>query len=140
MGGIENAVHGGRGLRAWEDSQTGDVEAGWPEVAYESIRAINHLTSQGYAVPAPVLYDVLGNLKGVGYLLPQALTQLGEGLEKSLAEYDVYDTAGQPTESVDVARGHLLSAADAARTLGAALEAAQSAIGGQGHHTGEDSQ
>lgn len=138
MGGIENAVHGGRGLRTWDGQNAGEDEAGWPQVAYESIRAINHLTSQGYAVPAPVLYDVLGNLKGVGYLLPQALTQLGEGLEKSLAEYDVYDTAGQPTESVDVARGHLLTAADAARTLGAALEAAQSAIAGQGYRDVEE--
>ncbi|OLT43959.1 hypothetical protein BJF86_13285 [Serinicoccus sp. CNJ-927] len=127
-------------MRAGEGPQGGDVEAGWPEVAYESIRAINHLTSYGYAVPAPVLYDVLGNLQGVGYLLPQALTQLGEGLEKSLAEYDVYDTAGDLHESVDVARGHLLTAADAARTLGAALEAAQSAIAGQGYRTEEEHQ
>ena len=140
MGGIENAVHGGRGMRAWEDPQTSDVEAGWPEVTYESIRAINHLASQGYAMPAPVLCDVLGNLQGVGYLLPQALTQLGEGLEKSVAEYDVYDTAGDPHESIDVARGHLLTAADAARTLGAALEAAQSAIAGQGYRTQEEPQ
>ncbi|WP_298891535.1 hypothetical protein [uncultured Serinicoccus sp.] len=138
MGGVENAVHGGRGLRAWGGQNAREDVAGWPQVACESIRAINHLTSQGYAVPAPVLYEVVGNLKGVGYLLPQALTQLGEGLEKSLAEYDVYDTAGDPHESVDVARGHLLTAADAARTLGAALEAAQSAIAGQGYRTQEE--
>lgn len=140
MGGIDNAVHAGRGLRAREDPQTLQVEAGWPEVAYESFRAINHLTGQGYAVPAPVLYDVLGNLKGVGYLLPQALTQLGQGLQASLAEYEVYDTAGDPHESIDVARGYLLAAADAARTLGAALEAAQSTIAGQGYRTDEEPQ
>ncbi|WP_299520937.1 hypothetical protein [uncultured Serinicoccus sp.] len=54
-----------------------------------------------------MLHDVLGNLKSVKYLLPQALTQLGEGLENLLAEYNVYDTAGDPHESIDVARGHL---------------------------------
>ncbi len=140
MGSVDQAVHAGRGLRAWEDPQTGQVDAGWPEVAYESLRAINHLAGQGYAVPAPVLYDVLGNLKGVGYLLPQALTQLGQGLQASLAKYEVYDTAGDPHESIDVARGYLLAAADAARTLGAALEAAQSAIAGQGYRSDEEAQ
>lgn len=98
------------------------------------------LTSQGYAVPAPLLYDVLGNLKGVGHLLPQALTQLGEGLQASLAEYDVYDTEGEPSDNIDIARRHLLTAADSARTMAAALEAAQSAIAGQGYRTEDDLQ
>lgn len=129
---IEKAVHGGRGLTAWTDPQTDEAEAGWPEMAYESIRAINHLTF-GHAVPAPVLYDVLGNLKGVGHMLPQALTQLADGLQRSLEEFQVYDRDGDPNANVDRAREHLAMAAMAARTLGAELEAAQSAIAGQGY-------
>lgn len=128
--GIERAVHGGRGLTAGPDG--GAAQAGWPEVALESIRAINHLTL-GQAVPAPVLYDVLGNLKGVGHSLPQALTQLADGLQRSLEEYQVFDRDGDPAANVDRAREHLAMAALAARTLGAELEAAQSAIAGQGY-------
>lgn len=129
---IEKAVHGGRGLTEWTDPQTDEAEAGWPEMAYESIRAINHLTF-GHAVPAPVLYDVLGNLKGVGHLLPQALTQLADGLQRSLDEFQVYDREGDPSTNVVRAREHLAAAVEAARALGAELEAAQSAIAGQGY-------
>lgn len=130
--GIERAVHGGRGLTEWTDPDTGEAQAGWPELAYESIRAINHLTF-GHAVPAPVLYDVLGNLKGVGHLPPQALTQLGVGLHRSLDEYQVYDRDGDPSTNVAHAQEHLAAAAEAARTLGAEMEAAQSTIAGQGY-------
>lgn len=129
--GIDKAVHGGRGMTEWTDPASGQREAGWPEVAFESVRAINHLTF-GQTVPAPVLYDVLGNLKGVGYMLPQALNQLAEGLQRSLEELEVYDRDGDPAVNVDLARQHLAAAAEAARVLGAELEAAQSAIAGQG--------
>lgn len=130
---ITQRIHNGRGLTTWEDPETKEVEAGWPEMASESIRAINHLTFGG-TVPAPVLYDILGNLKGVGHLLPQALEQLSEGLEKSLVELDVYDRAGDPAQNVHLAQQHLVEAIAAARGLGAALEAAQSAIGDQGYN------
>ena len=53
--------------------------------AYEAIRAINHRTMWA-RLPAPVVYSILGSLKGVGYLLPQALTQLASGLGRSLDE------------------------------------------------------
>lgn len=129
---IERAVHGGRGLTEWTDPDTGEAQAGWPELANESIRAINHLTF-GHAVPAPVLYDVLGNLKGVGHLLPQALTQLADGLQRSLDELQVYDRDGDPSTNVDRAREHLAAAAGAAGALGAELEAAQSTVAGQGY-------
>lgn len=116
----------------WTVSDNGEAQAGWPETASESIRAINHLTF-GQAVPAPVLYDVLGNLKGVGHMLPQALSQLADGLQRSLGECHVYDRDGDPAANVERAWEHLAMAAMAARTLGAELEAAQSAIAGQGY-------
>ena len=43
--------------------------------AYEAVRSLNH-TTLAAKLPAPVVYDVLGNLKGVGHMLPQALQQL----------------------------------------------------------------
>jgi hypothetical protein len=107
------------------------------ETAYEAIRAINHLPFR--SVPAPLLYDVLGNLKGVGHLLPQALTQLGKGLAASLSAYDVYDGAGKdPAASVARARAYLAEAAARAADLGLLLEAAQGAINEQGYHPAPD--
>lgn len=129
---IEKAVHAGRGMTTWTAPDTDEGEIGWPEMAYESIRAINHLTFS-HPIPAPVLYDVLGNLKGVGHLLPQALSQLGAGLQRSLQEFEVYDQDGDPVENVEQAVAHLQEAAVAARALGAALEAAQSAVAMQGY-------
>ena len=85
---VENLVHGGRCLVGYSDH--GEYVAGWPEVARESIRAINHLTDHG-PIPAPTLYRMLGELKGVGHLLPQALAQMARGLQKSLELYQYID-------------------------------------------------
>lgn len=129
---IERRLHNGRAVVGFTDDE-GDV-AGWPEVAYEAIRGINHLTLYGGGIPAPTVYDVLGNVKGVGHMLPQALRQLGDGLAASLDEFDVYDNSGRtPGESVDQARAHLEAAAEAARKMGGHLEGAQSAIAAQGY-------
>jgi hypothetical protein len=107
------------------------------DAAYEAIRAINHLTYTTY--PAPVVYRTLGNLKGVGHLLPQALGQLGAGLERSLSEYDVYeDDGGDPAESVALARAYLEEAAALAGQVGELLEKAQAALNRQGYRTDED--
>ena len=65
---VEHLLYGGRALVGFTDE--GERVAGWPEVAYEAIRAINHLTDHG-PIPAPTLYRVLGELKGVGHLLPR---------------------------------------------------------------------
>lgn len=100
--------------------------------AYEAVRAINHLSFG--ALSAPTVYTVLGNLKCVGHMLPQALRQLGEGLVASLCEYDVYDAEGiDPAVNVNLACGHLADAASRARDIGLLLEEAQSAISGQGN-------
>lgn len=132
----ERRLHGGRNLTGYRDDE--DEHAGWPEVAYEAIRAINHLTFGG-AMPAPLVYDVLGNLKGVGHLLPQALGQLSQGLADSLSEYDVYERDGrEPAQSVTDARAYLVEAAEKAAELGTLLEAAQSAISGQGYRSKDE--
>lgn len=135
---IERLIHNGRSLVAYDDADGRVI--GWPEMAYESIRAINHLTSHGAIIPAPTLYSILGELKGVGHLLPQALDQLGRGLSASLEQLDVTedDPTRDPRTSVATAVSLLDQAAQLARDLGATLEAAQGAIGGQGYKSADD--
>jgi hypothetical protein len=106
------------------------------DTAHEAIRSINHLTRG--TVPAPLAYSILGNLKNVGHLLPQALGQIGAGLERSLTEYDVYDRDREPAESVALAQDYLEQAATKAAEMGQLLEKAQSAINSQGYTTADD--
>ena len=131
---VENLLHGGRSLVGFTNQ--GEYVAGWPEVAAESIRAINHLTGHG-PIPAPTLYRVLGELKGIGHLLPQALAHLMRGLQDSLEVYRVYD-ARDPADSVLDATLLLNQAVRKAAELGELLEAAQAAISEQGYHDGDD--
>ena len=127
---VENLLYGGRTLVGY--SEEGDRVAGWAEVAYESIRAINHLTLHG-PIPAPTAYRILGDLKGVGHLLPQALEQVARGLQASLEAFGVYDLRRDPGESVAEAIGLLCRAARKAADLGQLLEDTQAAIREQGY-------
>lgn len=103
--------------------------------AYESIRSINHLTQPGYQLPAPLVYQVLGNLKMLGHSLPQACQQLAAGLGKSLETHDVYEDDGRdPVQSVATATDHLTRAAQLAGQLYEELAKAQSAISRQGYN------
>ena len=129
---VEHRLYGGRGLVGFTDE--GEYVAGWPELTHESLRALNHLTSHG-SIPAPTLYRILGELKGIGYLLPQACAQLTRGLEESLSVLDVYDHRGDPAESVTEAVLILSQALRTATELGSLLEAAQAAISEQGYRT-----
>ena len=129
---VENLLYGGRTLVGF--TEEGDRVAGWSELAYESIRAINHLTLHG-PIPAPTAYRILGDLKCVGHLLPQALEQLARGLQASLEAFDVYDHRRDPGESVAEAIGLLCRAARRAADLGQLLEGAQAAISDQGYRT-----
>ena len=131
---VKNLLHDGRCLVGYDDH--GEYVASWPEVARESIRAINHLTDHG-PIPAPTVYRVLGELKGIGHLLPQALAQLTRGLQKSLEVYRIYD-ARDPADSVLDATLLLNQALRKAAVLGELLEAAQAAISEQGYHEGDD--
>lgn len=100
--------------------------------AYEAIRALNHGTYR--TLPAPVVYDLLGNLNNVGHGLAQLLGQISTGLTRSLAEYDVYDHNREPAESVALANDAMRTAAQHAHELGALLAAAQTAINSQGYN------
>jgi hypothetical protein len=101
--------------------------------AYESIRAINHLS--GTPVPAPVAYAVLGNYYLASFSLAQALGELGHNLERSLDSHLIYEDDGRdPAESVAAARLSLEEGAHTATRLGELLQAAQNAIAGQGNH------
>ena len=127
---VENRLYDGRTLVGF--AMEGEYVAGWPEVAYEAIRAINHLTSHG-PIPAPTVYRILGELKGVGHLLPQALGQIVRGLNRSLEALDVYDLRRDPADSVLDATQLLDQALCRATELGELLEAAQAAISEQGY-------
>lgn len=129
---IENRLYGGRSLVGFSDQ--GEYVASWPELTYESLRALNHLTGHG-PIPAPTLYRILGELKGIGHLLPQACAQLARGLEESLQALDVYDHRREPGESVTEAVMLLNQALSKATELGELLEAAQAAIAEQGYRT-----
>ena len=129
---IENRLHGGRALVGFTDQ--GEYVASWPELTYESLRALNHLTGHG-PIPAPTVYRVLGELKGIGHLLPQACAQLARGLEESLHVLAVYDHRREPGESVTEAADLLDQARRTASELGYLLEAAQAAIAEQGYRT-----
>jgi hypothetical protein len=100
--------------------------------AYEAIRALNHGTHR--TLPAPLVYDLLGNLNNVGYGLEQLLGQIGTGLTRSLTEYDVYDRNRDPAESVALANDAMCTAARLAHNIGALLAAAQTPINLQGYN------
>ena len=132
---VENLLYGGRTLVG--HTEEGERIAGWPEVAHEAIRALNHLTSHG-PIPAPTAYRILGDLKGVGHLLPQALEKLCRGLRASLAAFDVYDHSRELAESEMDAVALLARASRKAADLGQLLEDAQAAIADQGYRSDED--
>jgi hypothetical protein len=104
--------------------------------AYEAIRALNHRTWR--AIPAPLAYDLVGNLNNLGYGLEQLLRQISDGLTRSLIEYDVYDNNRDPAESVAVANEAMRTAARHAHEIGVLLSTAQSAINQQGYHVCDD--
>ena len=111
-----------------------------PAVQYadNAAKAIRSLTDATIAakLPAPLVYDVLGNLKWVGHRLPQALEQLASGLGRSLDQFDVTeDDGGDPVQSIATAADHLTRAAQLADQLGDELDKAQTAINGQGYRT-----
>ena len=129
---VENRLYGGRTLDGYTDQ--GEHVAGWPEDAYGAIRAINHLTGHG-PISAPTVYRILGELKGVGHLLPQACVQMARGLQESLDAFDVYDLRRDPSESVTETVIQLKQALREAAEFGELLEAAQTAISEQGYLT-----
>jgi hypothetical protein len=106
------------------------------DTAAEAIRALNHATISGPPLPAPAVYDVLGSLRMLAHGLDQATRQLGERLAASGSAYDLYEADGRdPLESIASALADLVIGSGQARVLAAAVDAAQSAIAGQGYLT-----
>ena len=103
--------------------------------AYEAVRAINHATIDAHSIPAPVVYDFLGNIKtAAGHGISQALGQVATGLLRSLDTHDVYDDNGDPTDNAAAAAALMHEAADLATQIGTLLEEAQSRISRQGYN------
>lgn len=128
---VTKVLYGDRTLTGHDDADGERVE-GWADVAYEAIRAMNHITNTADGIPAPVAYSVLGNLTGVAGMLPQLLEQLASGLERSLTEFDVYDHKREPAESVAAAQEALRTGRALASQLSDALSRAQVEINSQG--------
>jgi len=105
------------------------------DTATQAIRGINHLTLASPAIPAPEMYEVLGDLKCLGYGLDQALRQLARSLASSLAVYAVFEEdGGNPEESVAYAMDSMRVAAGHASRLGEVLDFAQADISRQGYY------
>ena len=103
--------------------------------AHEAVRDLTHLSASCPPIPAPEVYEVLGNLKCLGYSLDQTLRQLARSLAVSLSVYAVYeDDGGDPEQSVAYAMDSMRVAADHASRLGEILDAAQADISRQGYH------
>ncbi|MGW1344252.1 hypothetical protein ACWCOV_24655 [Kribbella sp. NPDC002412] len=99
--------------------------------AYEAIRTLNHATITA-TVPAPVAYALLGSLSQLEDAVSQLARQIATGLGRSLFDFDVYDDARDPVESVRIAEAALVEAATHARRAAERASAAQSAIAWQG--------
>lgn len=103
------------------------------DTAAEAVRAINHKTIAGPALPAPCVYDVAGCLKLVGYGLAQANRQLADRLATSPQEFDLYECDGRDSlNSISAAMAALQQAAEHAEALGILLDAVQSRLARQG--------
>ena len=138
---VESILYGERTLLPYEDERTGVRTEGWADLANESIRAMNHITSSpgsGGAIPAPTAYRVLGNLSALAEKLPQLFEQLRNGLAASLDVLDVYDTKQDPRLSVLEAGEQLQAAALHAQRLADVLGKAQTAIAWQGYNEPDD--
>lgn len=130
---ITRLVFDGRGLLHQEDHDTGEYVAGWPAVAAEAVRALNHLTIGRRVIAAPTVYDVLDDLSTMAHRLPQGLTQLAKGLERSGDVLTLTDSRGDPRLNIAEAGDALARAAALAKQLAAALDEARLAIGEQGY-------
>ena len=76
----------------------------------------------------------MGNAKtAAGYGINQALSQVADGLLRSLETHDIYDDSGDPAENA-AAAALMREAASLAAQIGTLLEEAQSRISRQGYN------
>lgn len=90
-------------------------------------------------VSPPELYTILGNLKlASGYYLEELLGRLADGVERSIAELELYHAdGGDAAANVAQAIAWLKIAQQGARGVAAQLEAAHSAIAPIGYYAAE---
>ena len=103
---------------------------GHARTAAEAIRAMNHLTIRGPAIPAPDVYDILGQLETACYRLVQTLNQLSHALEDSLSVCQ-YDPEPDPDIYIEEALLELQEAAFHADQLAHDIGRTSAAIAGQ---------
>lgn len=132
MHSIDRLVADGEAIRA---------RAGNASAAADGLARAANGTSCG-AVPAPVGYDLPGNVKVLLWYVREATAYLPRGLARSLQDdrivvYDRDFATGQdrdPVAQVEIATVHLERLNAALGDAAAAAEAAQSAISGQGYN------
>lgn len=132
MGEIDNIVASGGEIRTRADNAS---------VAAKDLTRVANGVRYG-TIPAPVGYDLLGNVKVLPWYVREATGYLPRGLERSLQEpapvvYDRDFAAGQdrdPAAQLAIAAEHLERLNAALREAAAVAEAAQSALAGQGYN------
>ncbi|MGN7187028.1 hypothetical protein [Microbacterium enclense] len=114
-----------------------DQLAQFADDAYEAIRALNHRVSG--ALPAPVIYELLGDLKSAGgYGLAQALHQMSDALVASLDVYEVTEASDlDPRIQATLASARIEEAVNLSTQVGRLLDDAQSAIAAQGYSSSD---
>lgn len=103
----------------------------------ESGRDICHVLINRAEIPAPLVYDLAGNLKVLSHKLEQIAGHMARGLPPSLEVYAVYDLnedGRSPEESAAMAVAELEQIEVLYRSAGQRLERVQRAINLQGHH------
>lgn len=109
------------------------------EAAHEFAREANG--NRGHIIPAPVVYDMLGELKVALWHVSEVVGFLPRGVRYSLADprlavYDRDPGTGEQRdagEQAEVAAGYLRSALACLSLAARSAESAQAALSGQGY-------
>lgn len=127
-------------LQAQNERQVAAANAA-EEATHELARAANG--NGGHVMPAPTVYDILGNLKVMMWQLREVTDFLPRGLTYSLQDdrlavydRDIYGDGGerQPAAQMGVAAEHLAAVSTALRAAAEHAERAQQALAGQGYN------
>jgi hypothetical protein len=101
--------------------------------ANQAIQTLKHATTMA-TIPAPVAYVLLGSLSEMQDAVAQLARQIATGLERSLSEFEVYDDARDPGESLIEATAALTTTAINATRAAEFTSKAQAAIACQGFY------
>lgn len=127
-------------LQAQNERQVAAAKAA-EDATHELARAANG--NGGHVMPAPTVYEILGNLKVMMWQLREVTDFLPRGLACSLEDdrlavydYDIYGAGGdrEPAAQIDLAAEHLAAISTALRAAAEHAERAQQALVGQGYN------